>query len=144
MTLLWWLATRYKCEMYKCKPNFNACVMSALTDTEKSYSEVVCINSLSRSKPVNTCATKNTIWTLFMHTAPCIVVTSCVHLKWCQWQIRQWNILLSEELTLLRQAKWVHNSLVLLCSNNVHSKSYPLNFYFYLCHPIFEQMWGLI
>lgn len=56
--------------------------MDLLCDTEKLFLSV-CINSLSRSKPVNTCVLKPQIWVSFMYTAWCIVVRSCVQLACC-------------------------------------------------------------
>lgn len=55
--------------------------MCVLCNTEKATQ--FWLDSLSRSEPVNTCATKNTIWASFMCTAGCIVVKSCVHVAWC-------------------------------------------------------------
>lgn len=113
--------------------NRNAISMSGMwclrSVTQISYSEVLCINSLSRSKPVNTCATKNTIWSvIYVYcTVHCCDILCALSEVLCHWQIWQWNFLQSEDVTLLEHAECLHHySLLPLNPNDFHSKSHPL------------------
>ena len=102
-----------------------------------SYSEALWINSLSRSKPVNTCEQLKTRSEHHLCTQlGRIVVRSCVWGVVLLTNTEKWNVLQSEDLDLPWHSKCLHHYSSSLPPNPelFHSKSPP---------PPHMQIWGL-